>query len=66
MTSVLEQDHLPDCGSRVSELDGEVLRGDAPHSEVPILPMYHPAATFYNPDLELTMEGDFGVLEQFP
>ncbi len=52
-------------GRTMDDLHGRVLRGDAPHGEVRIVPLYHPAAVFYNRELEEIIQEDFQVLAQY-
>jgi DNA polymerase len=65
MDFILEQYDLPQQGKKIGELHGKLLKAEGPHGEVTVVPLYHPAAAFYNQDLEDTMEDDFRVLEQF-
>lgn len=51
-------------GRTMDDLHGKVLRGDAPHGKVRIVPLYHPAAVFYNRRLKEIMREDFQVLAQ--
>lgn len=69
---ILEQYDFPQQGKRLGALHGRVLEVEAPYSddpssdaEVKVVPLYHPAAAFYNPDLEDVMKEDFQVLQQF-
>ena len=73
---ILEQYNFPQAylhqDKKLGELHGKVLEVEVPYSddqssdsEVKVVPLYHPAAAFYNPDLENVMEGDFQVLGQF-
>jgi DNA polymerase len=65
MDFVLELYDLPQQGRRIGDLHGQVLEAEAPHGEVAVVPLYHPAAAFYNQDLRPTMEEDFQVLQRF-
>lgn len=65
MEFVLEDYDLPQQGQRIGDLHGQVLEAEAPHGMVNIVPLYHPAAAFYNRALEDTMREDFRVLERF-
>jgi len=65
MDFILEQYDLPQQGKRIGELHGKLLKAESPHGEVTVVPLYHPAAAFYNQDLEDTMEDDFQVLKEF-
>ena len=50
---------------KISELHGIPIKGKASFGEVAILPLYHPAAAFYNRDLRQTLEEDFQSLKKF-
>lgn len=64
MRFVLQEYHLPERGATIGELHGEVLEADASHGNVLIVPLYHPAAGFFDPDLDDVMQQDFQVLKQ--
>jgi DNA polymerase len=65
MDFILKLYDLPQRGQRIGELHGEVLTAEAPYGDVTVVPLYHPAALFYNRDLKEVMEEDFRVLERF-
>lgn len=65
MDFVLGRFDLPQQGEKIGDLHGEVLTAQTSSGRVTVLPLYHPAAVFYNRGLEDTMEEDFEVLEQF-
>jgi DNA polymerase len=65
MRFILEQYELPQQGKRIGDLHGHVLQAEASHGKVTVVPLYHPAAAFYNQDLRDTIEQDFQVLKQF-
>jgi uracil-DNA glycosylase len=50
---------------KISQLHGVPLKGTAPYGEISILPLYHPAAVFYNRELTQTLESDFQSLKKF-
>jgi DNA polymerase len=62
MDLILEQLQLPQHGQRIGELHGKVLKAKASYGDVMIVPLYHPASAFYNPDLMDTLKRDFQVL----
>lgn len=64
MDYMLQEYDLPQRGQTIGELHGQVLHAETPHGELRIVPLYHPAAGFYNRDLEDTMERDFEVLRR--
>jgi uracil-DNA glycosylase len=65
MDFVLEQYNHPRQGQKIGELHGEVLQAETSYGEVTIVPLYHPAAAFYNQNLQAVIEKDFQVLKQF-
>jgi uracil-DNA glycosylase family 4 len=62
MDLILEQLQLPEQGQKIGELHGKALKTEASYGEVTIVPLYHPASAFYNPDLMDTLKRDFQVL----
>ena len=64
-TFLLAQFGLSAQGKTLSDLHGSVLEAEGSFGRVTIIPMYHPAATFYNRELESTVEDDFRKLKQF-
>lgn len=65
MEFILEHYDLPQQGQKIGDLHGRILKGGRAYGEVTVVPLYHPAAAFYNQDLEDTMEEDFQTLNQF-
>lgn len=64
MNFFLERFGLSQQGQRIGELHGEALKAEAAYGQVTLVPLYHPAAGFYNPDLRDVMAEDFRVLER--
>jgi DNA polymerase len=62
---VLEYYDLPQQTQKIGDLHGKKLEAEASFGKVTIVPLYHPAAAFYNQDLENTMERDFQALKQY-
>jgi DNA polymerase len=65
MTFVLKEFDLPHKGKKIGDLHGQILQTETAYGEVSIVPLYHPAAVFYNRGLQETLEADFEVLKQF-
>jgi uracil-DNA glycosylase family 4 len=65
MDFILEQFNLPEKKQKISDLHGKVLEAQASYGDISIVPLYHPAATFYNRDLEDALQEDFQVLKRF-
>lgn len=51
-------------GEKISDLHGEILEATAPHGRVHVVPLYHPAASFYNQSLSATLREDFRTLKR--
>ena len=62
---ILDEFGVPQQGEGLSKLHGQTLKAQASYGEVVVLPLYHPAAVFYNADLQETLHDDFGRLAQF-
>jgi DNA polymerase len=62
---ILDHFDLPEQGKRMGDLHGRVLEAQADYGTVAVVPLYHPAAVFYNQDLRETLEEDFAILKQF-
>lgn len=50
---------------KISQVHGSVIKAQAAYGEVAIVPLYHPAAAFYNPTLQETLRQDILTLQQF-
>jgi len=61
---VIGEYDLPRRSRRMGDLHGQVLEAHLPYGEVQVVPLYHPAAAFYNPDLEDVLQEDVQVLER--
>ena len=55
---------LPQQGEKISALHGQPIEVKTDSGTATLLPLYHPAATFYNRGLEESMQRDFKVLKQ--
>lgn len=65
MDFILDQFNHPAHGKKIGALHGEILSLQANYGCVSLLPLYHPAATFYNRDLRPAFEADFEKLRKF-
>jgi DNA polymerase len=52
-------------GLKISDLHGQLLHAKASYGPVAVIPLYHPAASFYNRSLRDTLEQDVRILERF-
>ena len=50
---------------KISQVHGKVIKAQAAYGEVAIVPLYHPAAAFYNPTLQATLREDILTLKPF-
>ena len=55
---------LPQQGEKISALHGQPIEVKTDSGTATLLPLYHPAATFYNRGLEESVQRDFKVLKQ--
>jgi uracil-DNA glycosylase family 4 len=65
MEFILKRFLMAEAGQKIGDLHGKVLEAQASYGKVLVIPLYHPAATFYNRDLEDTLGEDFQALKQF-
>lgn len=65
MDFILQQLEMAEKGQKIGQLHGEVLQAQAPHGQVAVVPLYHPAVTFYSRDRKQTLADDFQVLKHF-
>ena len=65
MDFFLREFDLPQQGRRIGSLHGQVLEAEAAYGDVAVVPLYHPAAAFYNRGLESVLEEDFRVLARY-
>jgi len=50
---------------KISQVHGKVIKAQAAYGEIAIVPLYHPAAAFYNPTLQATLREDILTLKPF-
>jgi DNA polymerase len=65
MDFILEKFDHSDHGKKIGELHGRILTVEAAYGSISMLPLYHPAATFYNRSLRPEFEADFQKLTAF-
>lgn len=63
MRTILEKFELDAMIGPISKLHGAVLDAEAPYGSITIVPMYHPAAALYNPELKQELLKDFQNLK---
>ncbi|MBI3442900.1 MAG: uracil-DNA glycosylase [Candidatus Sungbacteria bacterium] len=64
MAAILEKFGLDAMIGPISRLHGTVLDAEAPYGKITIMPMYHPAAALYNPELKKDLLVDFQSLKK--
>ncbi len=64
MAAILEKFGLDAMIGPISRLHGTVLDAEAPDGKITIIPMYHPAAALYNPELKQELLKDFQTLKK--
>lgn len=65
MDFILAEFKEPEQGHKIGVLHGQVLHGVTGYGSIAIVPLYHPAAAFYNQSLQHALREDFQVLKQF-
>lgn len=64
MQFIFEEFRMPQQGSSISSLHGSRLRAQASYGEVTVVPLYHPAVTFYRRDQMAQLKQDFLALRE--
>ncbi len=66
MRFLLNRYDLSSRRKKISDLQGKVFRVDEAYGDVIWIPLYHPAAVLYNPDLKKQLEEGFQMVgEQY-
>ena len=65
MNFILQRFSLPEYGGTIGNLHGQVLQAETDLGPIKVMPLYHPAALFYNRGLEEILHEDFHKLKQF-
>lgn len=63
MEFIIDLFHLPQNGKTIGEIHGMVMNTHTDFGNVNIIPLYHPAAIFYNRNLETVLKNDFKTLK---
>ena len=63
MNFILKTYDHPQGDKKIGELHGEILEAQTSNGKIRIIPLYHPAAVFYNRNLEQTLKKDFQKLK---
>ncbi len=65
MIYIMEKFGLSDQLQSISIIHGKTFEAWADYGVISIVPLYHPAAAIYNPQLKETLKKDFQVLKKF-
>lgn len=65
MEFILKKYNAPEANQKISQLHGTVIWVRTGYGEVAVVPLFHPAASLYNPSQKETLLTDFRVLTQF-
>jgi len=63
MQFIFEELDMPQQGGSISLLHGQPLEATAPYGPVAVVPLFHPAVTFYKRDQQQILKDDFQVLK---
>lgn len=63
MKYIMEKFGLGSAMLSISRIHGQVFEGETLYGRVKIIPLYHPAAALYNPDLRSVLEEDFNMVK---
>ena len=65
MSFLLKTYDHPQKDKKIGELHGQILEAQTRNGKINIIPLYHPAAVFYNRNLEKKLEEDFQEIYNF-
>lgn len=65
MEFILKKYDAPEAKQKISQLHGTVVKVKTGYGEAAVVPLFHPAASLYNPMQKDTLLEDFKVLAQF-
>ncbi len=65
MEFILQRYKAPEASQKISQLHGTVIRVKTGYGEAAVVPLFHPAASLYNPNQRDTLVQDFQTLIQF-
>jgi DNA polymerase len=64
MAFIFEEFKMPEQGSSITLLHGRLLPARAPHGGIIVLPLFHPAVTFYRREQKELLKKDFLSLRE--
>jgi DNA polymerase len=62
MEFIFREFNMPEQGGSITALHGKRLRTHADYGEITVLPLFHPAVTFYRREQRQILENDFQAL----
>lgn len=65
MEFILQRYHAPEAKQKISQLHGTLIKVKTGYGETTVVPLFHPAASLYNPGQKDTLKADFQVLKKF-
>lgn len=65
MEFILKRYKAPEANQKISQLHGTVIKVKTGYGETSVVPLFHPAASLYNPGQKDTLKADFQVLKTF-
>lgn len=65
MEFILRLFNMPQQNQKISQLRGNVIKGQADYGEIHVVPLYHPAVALYKAAERATLEQDIELLRPF-
>lgn len=65
MVFILQKYNAPEAKQKISQLHGTLIKVKTGYGEASVVPLFHPAASLYNPGQKDTLKADFQVLKKF-
>lgn len=65
MEFILTRYNAPEAKQKISQLHGQMITVKTGYGETVVVPLFHPAASLYNPSQKATLETDFQVLKKY-
>lgn len=65
MEFILKRYNAPEAKQKISQNHGKLITVTAGYGETTVVPLFHPAASLYNPNQKDTLKADFQILKNF-
>jgi DNA polymerase len=62
MEFIFQEFKMPEAGGSITLLHGKALQAQAPYGPVTVVPLFHPAVTFYRREQKEVLQKDFLTL----